>query len=243
MVEENGGTGNETIQIWDYETRFREYALLLGRKGPEALESITNYPKRIDIGNVWHGALDRMRSETRGDGSERYALITYDENAREFHFPEISVKGEPKRVPGEAIVQEIKAAKEDRKVKSIVGEIHTHPVDYPFSPPDLFRLLYKPIEYRKLIVGITTPTENIFAFRTRETFLVTEQDMPGKLFSSVFTDHWLEKAGYKYSEDRSHVIRTDPSANLWEANIGIAETHRLALYKGKPGGELIRAYP
>ena len=43
---------------WGYETHFREYALLLGRKGLEGLESINNFPDRIGLDEVWHKPLN-----------------------------------------------------------------------------------------------------------------------------------------------------------------------------------------
>src|SRR5688500_14179238 len=92
------GSEKDLLNTWDYETRFREYALLLGRKGTEALESIDNFPEQIKLDSVWHNALDRMRDETNKDGNERYALIGSREH-RDFYFPEIFTKGEPNQIP------------------------------------------------------------------------------------------------------------------------------------------------
>lgn len=61
--------------------------------------------------------------------------------------------------------------------------------------------------------------------------MVSEIDTREKSFSGVFGEYWLDKAGYKNDAD------------IWKANLGIAEAHRLALYRGKLGHDLVRAYP
>jgi hypothetical protein len=228
------------VQRWGYESHFREYTFLLGRKGKEALESIDNFPSRIELDPSWREALDKIRAETKSDGNERFSMVGFREDSRDFYFPEVAGVGEPHQVA--------KAVKGDlfwgmwkkHKITSVVGDFHTHPSGSPFSVQDLYGFLNRLTAPQPFIRGLANEKENIFAFRTRETFMVSEIDTPQKRFSDVFKDHWLEVAGYKYSEDRSHVIQINTNADMWKANIGIAEAHRLALYKGRPNEDLVR---
>lgn len=241
MVEESGG--KDQLQRWVYETHFREYARLLGRKGNEALESISRFPQKIELDKTWHTVLDRLRAETKTDGFERYALIGYRPNSTEFYFPELPAKGEPSSIP-RAVKGDMRwKAWEKYGVTAVVGDFHTHPGGSAFSMPDLFGFLNKFSGPKPFIRGLANEQENIFAFRTGETFMVSEIDTPEKRFSAVFEDYWLEQAGYKNDADRVHIVPVIPDANIWKANLGIAEAHRLALYRGKPGEDLIRAYP
>ncbi|MBE0649914.1 MAG: hypothetical protein IH595_03635 [Bacteroidales bacterium] len=242
MVEESGGLIREQPQRWDYETRFREYALLLGRKGKDGLESINKYPEKIELNSVWHQALDRMRGETKGDGHERYGLISYDENAREFCFPEISTKGEPDSVPVQVISDEVERAKDELKITSVVGEIHTHPIERPFSDNDLLRLLDDLGKPSLLMSGLTTDKLNIFAFRTRETIPINKFSNVTKEYLRFFETYWRKRAGFKLSKDSSEIVGESLFSNMWKMNFGIAEKHHLALYKGKPKEDLVRIH-
>lgn len=235
-------SGQEQLQRWDYQTRFREYTLLLGRKGAEALEPINKYPERINLDTAWHGVLNRMRVETKTDGHERYTLISYDESARDFYFPEISVRGEPEEVPASVINEEIRKAQTERKITSIVGELHTHPIEVPFSELDLLRLINDKQAQRLFVAGVTTNRLNIFAFRTRETVPINKYFDLDKTNIEFFMAHWRKKAGYKLSNDGSIIIGGSVFANLWRMNLGIAEKHRLALYRGKPNEDLVRVH-
>lgn len=240
MVE--GELQNKPPERWNFKTHFREYALLLGRKGKDGLESIDKFPKTIELDTQWHTALDKIRVETKSGGEERYAVIGFREDSRDFYFPEVSAIGEPGRVPRQAIGELRWKMWEKYKITSIIGDFHTHPQGSAFSPEDLYNLLNK-LTATPYMKGLANEQENIFAFRTRETFMVSKIDTPSKGFSSVFTDHWLEKAGFKYNEARVHLVRIEPAADIWKANLGIAEAHRLALYRGKPGQDLRRMYP
>jgi hypothetical protein len=237
------GEAENRVQRWDYETHFREYALLLGRRGSEALESIKSYPERIELNSVWHGALNRMRDETKGDGHERYSLISYDETAREFSFPEVSVRGELHLVPSDVIGEEVRKAKDERRVTSIVGDIHTHPHKGPFQPDDLLWMLVKPQDFPTLMAGLSTTRENIFAFQTRETEPITQySNIAPEKYSAFFRDYWLKEAGYKLSKNQKEIYPISVFPNIWQVSLGIAEKHRLALYKGKPNEDLVRIH-
>jgi len=181
-----------------------------------------------------------MRNETKGDGNEHYALITYDENAREFTFPEISAKGEPYEVPKEVIIEEVRKAKEDRGATSIVGAIHTHPSGVPFSPEDLLPMLDKSQMYSMVAVGIATRRENLFAFQTKETESINHFNIMPEKFYEFFKDYWLKKAGYKSTKNDKGIYPISFFPNIWRVSLGIAERHRLALYKGKPNEDLVR---
>jgi hypothetical protein len=242
MVEEIRGKGKEQPQNWEYDSHFREYVLLLGRKGKDWLESIDNFPGSIGLEQSWHNPLERMRSETKKDGHERYALIGSKEH-REFYFPEVFAKGTQDNVPVAVWKIEMAQALEKYQLSGISGELHSHPDNSPFTPPDLYRVLNDFREPPIFMAGLATTEENIFAFRTKETFTVTPLDMWPQSFPKHFEDYWIEHAGYKFSPDHSRLIKVASSPDPWKASLGIAETHRLALYRGKPRADLKRVYP
>lgn len=243
MVEESGAIGQERPRQWDYDTHFREYMLLLGRKGSEGLESIDRYPDKIALNAVWHGTLDQMRAETMGDGHERYGLITYDETAREFQFPQTVARGTPDAISAELARSEFVTAKNELRITGVVGDIHTHPDADPFTPRDLYNTINRFREPQTLVSGLATSQENIFVFRTQETITVTPLDLWPKDFVTVFEDHWLNRAGYRFDEKRTRLIPIAKSPWKWAVSFGVAKKYHLALYKGSPGADLVRLSP
>lgn len=230
-------------QGWGYEAQFREYAFLVGRKGKEAFESLDNYPSRIELDSSWHKVLDTLRTETKKDRNERFAVVGYGETSRDLYFPETVIKGEPYRVPRELITDMIHAAKREHGVTTIVGDIHSHYYVGPLTFGDFYSFLNEDWFNQPLIRGLVNPKENIFAFRTRETYMVEAHRDPEYGSSEGFKEYWMKASGFKSSPKANHIARARPTADMWHANIAIAQAHRLALYKGKPQEDLIRAYP
>jgi len=242
---------------WDYKTHFREYLLLLGAKGKDALEPMANYPARIGLSETWHATHVQMKEETLNDDKERLAIVGFKENWH-LTFPVNPVVGTETHVPYKALVRELQNARERYKVVDLVGQIHSHHDNSPFSTRDLFSLLYEPFETeiaRHLsqddlplsyyFAGLVTTEEVIYAFKTRETFPIRAFDMWPKKPSEVFTKYWYEKSGLEYHEEggKEWVRQLRPNPNKWDANFGIAQAHNLVLYKGKPNKDLTRIYP
>jgi hypothetical protein len=98
MPEEGGELSSEQPQTWGYETHFREYILLLGQKGKDALESIDQFPRQIELDARWHKILDHLRAETKSDGNERFTLIGFRPDSRDSYIPDTPAVGELHRV-------------------------------------------------------------------------------------------------------------------------------------------------
>src|SRR5688500_10335503 len=122
----SGNRAETKINVWGYESHFREYAFLLGRKGRDALEAMDKYPAKIELNNSWHGILDSMRTETAVDRNERFVVAGYRETSRDFYFPEKRGIGEPYAIPYELIRDMVTEAEEEQGLDSITGDIHTH---------------------------------------------------------------------------------------------------------------------
>jgi hypothetical protein len=230
-------------QRWEYQAHFKEYLLLLGKKGKEALERIDSYPRGIELDASWHRVLDSMRDETKNDSNERFAIVGYRETARDFYFPKITGVGEPYTVPPEVINEMIHAAKEKEGVTSILGDIHSHNYVGPLTFMDFYGILQKHKSDSRFMSGLVNPHENIIAFKTRQTYNVSDFGIPNYDSKEGFKNYWMRKAGFKSSPKHHHIARFRPSADMYAANIAIAQTHRLALYRGSPGQDLIRMYP
>jgi hypothetical protein len=231
------------IKVWEYESYFREYAFLMGSKGKDALETLENYPARIELGRSWHRALDSMRSETASDRNERFAIVGYIETSRDFYFPEQSEIGEPYAIRVGLVNHMLVEAREQHGVDSIIGDLHTHHYVGPLTFGDFYSFLDRSWFHQPYIRGLVNPQENIFAFQTRETYAVSDFGIPGYSSSEGFKNYWRKKAGFMPSDKPHHIRRAVPTADMWSANIAIARAHRLALYRGKPEQDLIRAYP
>lgn len=258
------------IERWGYQDYFRGYLLLLSSKGSEALESINGFPNRIELNQRWHQVLNDLREESQNE-LERLVLIGYKEDRRRVFLPTFSVEGIRKysysEIPFEILSREIKRAKNQFGMEDLIGYIHSHPKTLPrfkglgariaeftdkdqpsFSAGDLYWLVAGSPHQRfpKFcpMIGLVDGLNNIFAFKSRETFPL--EDFSRFMDQTDFEKYWYEKFGYKYEGSLNEgrcITPISPVANLWKVNLGIAEKYRLALYKGKPGKDLARAYP
>jgi hypothetical protein len=240
MSEKKGGEGYDWVQQWDYDTHFREYALLFGNIGPNALESIKKYPDTIKLNREWHEGLNRIRKETARDWRERYVLVTCNSQTGEVNLPEVSTQGNHTHIPVNVLTDVYQKTDENPAVTSVIGDIHSHPIRVPFSPEDLLPLLDKSAQPALLFVGLTTSRENIFAFKTKETEPIENLNTMPEKFYEFFRAYWLKQAGYKALGSLPVALPINMFPNIWRVSFGIAEKHRLALYKGKPGADLTR---
>ena len=252
-VAENPGKNldirNET---WNFDSHFREYLLLLARKGESALESSDHFPLEIELNPIWHKAMARLFKETN-DGKERLALIGFKSDMRELVIPEVFGIGEDRNInngfrasiPGSVYSTEMEKAKKENGVVGLVGDIHTHPIDPitlwvrdrfgssrnfdgdgGFSAGDLYFLVSK----RGMslpMMGVVDGKESFFAFKTRQTKYI-----PDALSMDDFEKYWYEKVNIFKKGGSSYFL-----------NRLIAKEHNLAFYRGLPDENLKRIYP
>lgn len=256
------------VKKWAYEDYFREYLLLLASRGSKGLESINRFPERIELGKIWHKILDKMRQDSQ-DGIERLALIGFKGDKRRVFLPTMPVTGTSHTVPCDVISKTIATAKDKFAMQDFIGDIHSHPGDLfsrifgyrvaqflanlegeqpGFSVDDLYRIVassnasgfpgFFPV------MGVVDANTNLFAFKTRET---SHPGIPRNLFDKEsFKKYWYEKYGFSYSVDVEGGRSAKPltsRASHQAVIMGIAQRHQIALYKGKPGKDLVRTYP
>jgi hypothetical protein len=247
--------GNEKpdwIQRWGYETRFKYYLYRMGVLGNEGVESIRNFPDRIELNDTWHARLDEMRSESM-DGSERWVAVGMKENRSLDFIPRNFVKGHRNH----AVTLTAEGVSERYGIIHNIGDLHSHPSDWfnrlgvklivatrlvkdyeGFSDLDLYRMVDG---YGLPMTGVVEKEHDYFAFRTEET-----RDLPAEsplTSATTFSRHWSRKFGGYYFGKSHQRFWASPQFSLKEMNRGIAEAYNLALYKGKPGCDLIREFP
>lgn len=242
---------------WGYESHFREYLLLMARKGETALESIEKFPERIELSRDWHETFGKMSKQTE-DGHERLALVGFKEDMRTLIMPTVYGFGENSNitngyranVPASVIREDIRKAQRKAHIIGLVGDIHTHPQeifgvgghigkfvaklenmigDVGFSAGDLFGLIHKDAG-QILFRAVVTGKDIYFAFRTKQTRKI---DYPMSM--EDFEKYW-EKQLVDFKNMESYL-------NNLDINLGIARRHNLVLYKGKIGKDLKRIYP
>jgi len=270
MKEESGDLiqPQQKIERWSYKDHLKEYLLLLASKGSEGLELINRFPKQIELSSAWHELLNDMK-EASQDGIERLAVIGFKEDRRRLFLPTIPIKGMPEKIPPEELEKEIFRVRNKFGMTDMIGDIHSHPKDLYGGLRGKFRLAKDFIEgintkgqphlsavdlYRVVtssnyqaypgflpIIGVVHGNANVFAFKTRET---RPLPVPPVFFNKEsFSKYWYEKYGFNYSRGEGITGVKSSRANLWAMNIGIAERHKLALYRGRSGGDLVRTYP
>lgn len=208
-------------KVWDYD-QFRDYLLLISR-GPEFTFPYDQYPERIRVSKPWHELLNQMR-ETSMDGKERQALIGYKNGSSSLYLPRITATGDNKAVPGEIILAEKKKA--SWAGISVIGDIHSHPnafrnsakTNRSFSSADLYNLLVP--DYFIRVMCLAETDRNLLAFRARDTEMLLSTLT---LTQEQFSEYWIEQ-----------------KLNVWDTSMAITQRHKLAIYSGKPNGELER---
>jgi hypothetical protein len=257
------------IDTWEFESHFREYMILLARKGKDGLESIENFPKIIQLNNVWHETLDKMRDETR-DGYERWTPIGFREDMRNLILPSVFAIGKQRsdisksvraKVTYEVINKEFQRAKKRTGIVGLVGDIHSHPRHlnarnlHERITRELFgstRLtsrgggfsagdLYNMVTQDQfpLVMAVVDGKENFFGFKTRESKNIPVQSI---LFNKeTFEKYWYEKFGIKLSGEVG--IRVSVGYRTVNLNKAIAHEHNLVLYKGHSKADLKRIFP
>lgn len=252
------------IETWNYHL-FREYLLSLTR-GKDFLLPVDQYPNAIELSNDWHEVLDKMRTDSR-DGHERWALIGYKEDRRGIYLPTIAAKGLPDHVPAEVMLEERDRAKVKAGITGLLGDLHSHPKGlvkdiWGASFEDLFDELFKedseiaifsagdlycmviPGSFN-LMRGVVQGRENLFAFRTRES---TDLGISQNVFrQDAFEKYWYEKNRFRYLGNVKNfgvrrIQALTSHADPWNVNTGIAERHKLVLYKGSSGANLTKVF-
>jgi len=250
IVEMFGSIGRGKEWKYDY---FREYLLALSR-GDNFLLPRRDYKKRVRLDENWHDVLDTIRRESK-DGVEKYSVIGVNKEKRAVFVREVPLSGHADHVPVETI--HLAVDEMERKVGAdLVVDIHSHP-DWllsglwgdskevrraAFSPGDLFRLIHKSQSH---FVGVLVEgNENLFVFRTRGTERVDLNLVV--LSQQTFTDYWLNYYGFRrFRLGSGTEVMTNQNKKItgWDVNVGIAERHKLVIYRGLSGGDLFRVVP
>lgn len=250
-------------EVWDY-NRFREYLLSL-TKAENSLLSIDQYPHAIAFSEHWHSLLNQMREDSV-DGIERWALIGYKKGKEAVYLPTVAAKGSPHQVSVEVMLESRHKAITQVGITDLLGDIHSHPIVLKkengrklfikspegfgigpsansFSAEDLYFMVVP--ESHKLVMGLVAGDKNLFAFRTRETTgLGIDADFLSK---ETFEKYWYEKYGFQYFSNVDEfgacgIKQVRPDASNWSVNLGIAERHKLVLYKGDAGKNLVKVF-
>ena len=272
----------EKIERWAYETRFKSYLYRISILGNRGVESISNFPSRIELNAKWHEALERIKAESR-DGMERWVPVGLKEGRALDFTPETSVKG----FFTQAETLTDAEIKQQYGIVHLGGDIHSHPSDWlnrlgvdlivstklvkdfeGFSDVDLYRM----IKGNGLpMAAVVEKSNNYFAFRadprwidgrssnfsrispcyaikqieicsrTTETRdLPTDSPLKDKM---AFSRHWSGKYGGYYLGNSHLSFWALPNYSVRETNMGIAGAFNIALYRGKPGEDLVREYP
>lgn len=235
----------------------REYLLGLTRSR-EFLVSILDYPRQIGLSQGWHDTLDQIRKDSV-DGIERLALVGFKEDRRAIYLPTIGVKGLPDHVPSAIISREIQRARVKAGITGLIGDIHSHPRSLiesiwgntsdqqntaGFSAGDLYRMV-SPGEFLPMMV-VVEGNGNIVAFKTKES---TDTGLDRNVLTQEgFEKYWYEKNGFRYlgrveKYGAERAVPISPNANGWNVNLGIAERHKLVLYRGGAGNNLVKLFP
>lgn len=267
MEGEETQTNPKLPDFWGYEKYTREYLLLLAKKGEEGLESIRNYPKKLDIGPDWHQTLNEMEKQSL-DGAERWALIGFRDDLRTLVMPRIFGIGEPEKllqgtqkIPYEVVEKEIQKAKAVLGVEGLVGDIHTHPSSrierFAKSPLGSFFLeimdtgpgfsagdlswKVAPEKFWPLSV-LVDEGENFMVFKTRET--ASSAKGPETQTQDAFEKYWYDKYGMKKVKGSwTFPGRFSKSYSTLNMNKAIAQSYNLVLYRGQKNSILERIYP
>lgn len=236
----------ESERRWRYDY-FREYLLSLTR-GWEFYLPQGHYSNRIELGRGWHATLNEMRVET-DDGKERYAIAGFKEDRRAVYLPFVPHIGLDGLVPSEVIFEARRKASVDYKIPYFMGDLHSHPStfqfdsDLSFSVGDFYHLVGNSVVLP--FMGVVGKRENLFVFVTREN--LEARNVMRFLDPDMFVDFWYQRNGFKYlgvSEQLGEMavpVRT--GARFRDVALDILNSHRLVLYKGRPSGDLVRAFP
>ena len=262
-------TKDTTPLRWKYDTHLREYLLLLARKGEVGLESVSKFPRIIELSKTWHKTLNEIRLASL-DGMERWVFVGFNEVRKDLIFPVVPAKGTHEDIPIESVNNKVDAVKARTDLVDLVGDIHSHPENIIvsdnvyldeiyrfggilgeniieslggssayFSPGDLYGLLKRGNSFS--MMGLVQGRNNLFAFRTRESASVS---MPSMLTQKSFSKYWIEQSGFEMVGDSvHHVSAVKPDASLWNMNLKIAERYKLVLYKGSQNQELHKVFP
>lgn len=259
-VDKPAGKDNG-VERWTYHNHLREYLLLVARKGRMALESMERFPKKIELSTDWHEMLDVVRRATK-DGKERWALVGVKHEKTALLLPTIPAVGYDSYVPSEVMKKEIDRARDGFGIVDLVGDVHSHPRDFAeralqklpvlnqlglkgqFSAGDYYGMIVP--GKARAFMGVVEGGYNLFAFRTKQT-----QDLPidpAMFNQDSFEKFWYEKFGFRYlgGVEKYGAYRAVPisgSADSVAMNAAIVERHKLVLYQGAEGKDLVRIYP
>lgn len=227
-------------------------------RNPEFILRTDQYPKEIELSLDWHSILDKIRKDS-GDGVERLSVVGTKDNERSLLVQALAAQGLPDYVPAEVIIAQLQKAIEQYHLTTITGDIHSHPRKLleriwskvmpinnrgMFSAADLYRIVTPNASMP--MIEVVEGNDNVFAFRTKDTI---NTGLGSELFSQeAFEKYWYERNGFRYlgpveKFGANRAIPISPRASGWNVNLGIAERHKLVIYRGYSGKNLVREFP
>lgn len=239
--------GKFTPRVWTYE-HFKEYLIALGRN-KNFLLPINKYPDLIELSQKWHVSLEDLRKKTAVRAKEHYSVIGLDTILRSLNLPITPFIGKEGCIPSEVISQARAAAY--GKGLSPTGDIHTHPGHSThhalvFSIGDLYGMVAP--DSTECVEGVVGGNENLFVFRTRDSFTVQYDPSIRQMDQESFSKFWYEQNGYKYSgvdpvkgELAKPSVKGAPS--IWELNLKVAKRYNLVFYSGTQNSDLVKISP
>lgn len=172
-----------------------DYLLQAAGKEPYALET---QPREFDLGKIGHEAEKLMQLTLKHPRRIEYGTLVFvdktngrllmlriqgDENGVEFPINDIHINRKGNRLSAARMSDDDRWLSpprlDDKKTDPRLAlDIHSHPLDKPFSPNDLSPLFEQPI-FRDIdpAILVVTPTAKVLALRTTRTPLL----LPGSL--------------------------------------------------------------
>lgn len=233
-----------TPRIWNYE-HFRQYLIALGR-GEQFLLPVSQYPDIKELSSDWHELLDRTRKLTADTGKEHYTDIGINATNRSVHMLDKPLSGQTGAIPSE-LRQNLRSVARSSGVERIPGNVHSHPHSnhLTFSVGDLYGMVIP--RSPELLMGVVDQSENLFAFRARES--ITTGVEAGILNQESFARVWYEQNGWKFKGNDSIsgaeiASPAKPDApSIWGLNLKIAARHNLVLYSGDEKNRACQSLP
>lgn len=252
LVWINNGASNST---WQY-PQFRDY-LVTQLEDDSEYHPTKTFPKRICLPQDWHDHITVIGRWTATRNLEMYDVVAGDVRTRRIALREPQFGYTEKVASSFLLEAQIQAAKEG--YTHILGLIHSHPFTFLLKQ-NLIDRIFRIRHYRQVwfseydllniakiddtwgFIGVVGAKDILFAFKTKETDKFGVSDLASQGGSDEWVSHWRRGRGIRHSKELYEYLEkyTDLEQRI---NYGIAAKHRLVLYRGEPGKDLIREFP
>lgn len=248
------------FEVWDYD-RFRGHLITIG--GSRNPRQFDDFPRIIKLSEDFHSILDDARNYSLNQRGSRFHIMTV--NPAKNNLRVLPPAEGDMLEASEALDKKLQ--EEKQKGSSIVGCIMSEPTDIDFlfrsmgsiiersriqyarfSPGRLYELA---LRRAPLLMGFyTAGLENLLAFRSEETRKLNVEIDPLVVSPAVFVNQWFQKTGFDVSRtsvpgqaDVFNIRQKMLGPSLLDVNLKIAEHHKLVLFWGHKGEDLVRIYP